>query len=84
MRKALSIAFGAIVGSIHFAATTVPITAFTLISPSPSITGPISLKTCFTAGSRTSRASRSRPSSPRSQGSGSSSWITVPATIEPA
>ena len=84
MRKALSIAFGAIVGSISFEAKTVPITALTLIRPSPSITGTISLKTCLTAGSRMSSASRSRPSSPRSHGSGSSSWITVPTTIEPA
>ena len=84
MRNALSIAFGAIVGSISFEAKKVPITAFTLIRPSPSITGPISLKTCFTAGSRMSNASRSRPSSPRSQGSGSRNWISVPTTIEPA
>ena len=48
------------------------------------MTGTISLNTCFTAGSRMSSASRSRPSSPRSQGSGSRNWITVPTTIEPA
>ncbi len=84
MRNALSIAFGEIVGSISFEAKTVPITAFTLIRPSPSMTGSISLKTRFTAGSRTSSASLSRPSRPRSQGIGRRSWISVATTIEPA
>ena len=84
MRKALSIAFGEMNGSIHFDATIVPTTALTLIRPSPSVTGIISVKTCFTAGSRMSSARRRRPSSPRSHGSGSSSWITVPRRIEPA
>ena len=77
-------AFGEMNGSIHFDATIVPITAFTLISPRPRVTGIISVKTCFTAGSRMSIARRSRPSSPRSHGNGSSNWITVPIRIEPA
>ena len=84
MRNALSIALGASLGSISRDAKNVPITALTLIRPSPSVTGSISTKTRFTAGSRESSARRSRPSSPRSQGSGSSNWITVPTRIEPA
>jgi hypothetical protein len=84
MRNALSIAFGDMNGSIHFDATIVPMTALTLIRPRPSVTGTISMKTCFTAGSRMSIASRRRPSRPRSHGRGRSSWITVPIRIEAA
>ena len=46
------------------------------------MTGTISTKTRLTAGSRQSIRNWSRPSSPRSQGTGSSTWITVPITIE--
>ena len=59
-------------------------TALKLISPSPSVTGSISLSTRETAGSRQSISTRKRPSSPRSQGIGKSTWITVPMTIETA
>ncbi len=54
------------------------------MSPSPIVTGIISTKTRRTAGSRQSITSPSRPSRPRSHGSGSSTWITVPITIETA
>ena len=53
------------------------ITALTLIRPSVSVTGSISVKNRRTAGSRQSSTSCRRPSSPRSHGSGSSSWISV-------
>ena len=84
MRNALSIAFGAIVGSMYVAATNVPITAFRLIRPRLIVTGIISLKTRQTAGSRQSSATRSRPSRPRSHGIGSSTCTTVPITIDTA
>ena len=84
MRNALSIAVGARSGSISREAKSVSTTALTLIRPRPSVTGTISANTRRTAGSRQSRATRSRPSRPRSHGSGSSTWITVPIRIEPA
>jgi hypothetical protein len=62
----------------------VPTTVLKLISPIPSVTGSIRTKTCVTAGSRQSSATRRRPSSPRSHGIGSSTWITVPIRIETA
>ena len=71
-------------GSRKRDAKSVSITALTLISPSPSVTGIISLNVCATAGSRQSITRRSRSSRPRSHGIGSSTWITVPITIEPA
>ena len=60
------------------------ITALTLISPSVSVTGNISTKKRRTAGSRQSSTSCRRPSRPRSHGSGSKSWISVPTTMAPA
>ena len=84
MRNAASIALGARSGSINREAKNVSMTALKLMSPSPIVTGIISTNTRRTAGSRQSMTSRSRPSSPRSHGSGSSTWIIVPTTIEPA
>ena len=84
MRKAASIALGERSGSMYRAAKKVPITAAKLMRPRPSVTGSISTKTRFTAGSRQSIATRSRPSSPVSQGKGRSNCTTVPSTIEPA
>ena len=72
---------------MYRAAKNVSITALTLISPSPRVTGIISLKTWRTAGSRQSMTMRRRSSpcsSPRSHGTGRSTWITVATTIEPA
>ncbi len=66
------------------AAKKVPITAAKLMRPRPSVTGNMSTKMRFTAGSRQSIATRSRPSRPASHGKGRSSWTTVPSTIEPA
>ena len=62
----------------------VSISALTLISPSPSVTGTISLRTRQTAGSCQSISTCRRPSSPRSQGSGISTWMNVATRIEPA
>ena len=83
-RNALSIAAGARFPSIRRDANNVSTTAFTLISPSPSVTGIISLKVCATAGSRQSITIRSRSSLPRSHGIGSRTWMTVPARIAAA
>ena len=48
------------------------------------VTGTIRTKTCRTAGSRQSSTSCSLPSRPRSQGIGSSTWMSVPIRIETA
>ena len=64
-------------GSISRDANSVSTTALKLIRPRPSVTGSMSTNTCFTAGSRQSRTTRSRPSRPRSHGTGSSTWMTV-------
>ena len=69
---------------MRFAAITPSISAFRLIRPRPSATGSISFSVWATAGSRQSITSSSRPPRPRSQGTGSSTWITVPTTIAPA
>jgi hypothetical protein len=84
MRKALSIAVGASSGSIRREAKIESITRLKLIRPRPMVTGTISTKTRRTAGSRQSSTKCRRPSSPRSQGTGSSTWITVPIRIEMA
>ena len=60
------------------------ITAFTLISPSPSVTGTMFTKTALTAGSRQSSTRRSRSSRPRSHGSGRNTWMKVATRIETA
>ena len=65
-------------------AKNVSITALTLISPSPSVTGTISTNTRFTAGSRQSSARRSRPSRPRSHGIGRKTWMNVATRIDAA
>ena len=65
-------------------ANSVPISVETLIRPSVSVTGSMSTRNRRTAGSRQSKASRRRPSSPRSHGTGRSSCTTVAMTIEPA
>ena len=52
-----------------------------LISPSVSVTGSMSTKNRFTAGSRQSMTARSRPSRPRSQGTGSRSWTAAPTSV---
>ena len=65
-------------------ANIVPITVETLISPSVSVTGSIRTRKRRTAGSRQSKATRNRPSRPRSHGSGSRNWTSVATTIEPA
>ncbi len=83
-RKAASIAAGARAGSSRFDANNVSTNALKLIRPRPIVTGSISTNTRFTAGSRQLTAARSRPSRPRSQGSGIRTWITVPTRIEPA
>ena len=62
----------------------VSITALTLISPRPSVTGSISLNTRATAGSRQSSTSWSWPSRPRSQGIGRNTWISVATRIAAA
>ena len=65
-------------------AKSVPISVDTLISPSVSVTGSMRTKNRRTAGSRQSSAIRSRPSSPRSHGTGIRSCTSVASTIEPA
>ena len=66
-------------------AKNVSISALTLIRPSPSVTGSISLKTRLTAGSRQSITTlQAAVPSPRSHGSGSSTWMNVATRIEPA
>ncbi len=80
----MSIAAGASCGSIRRDAKKVSTTALTLISPSPRVTGSISLSVRQTAGSRQSITTCRRPSLPRSHGTGSSTWITVPARIDAA
>ena len=80
----MSIAVGASEPSISRAAKNVSTTALKLIRPSETVTGIISLKTCATAGSRQSITSCRCPSRPRSHGTGSSTWITVPTRIEAA
>ena len=65
-------------------AKNVSITALTLISPSPSVTGTMFTNTRFTAGSRQSSTSRSRSSRPRSHGSGRNTWMNVATRIETA
>ena len=84
MRNALSIAVGASSGSSSREAKSVSTTALKLIRPRPRVTGTISAKTRRTVGSRQSRATWRRPSSRNSQGSGISTWITVPIRIENA
>jgi hypothetical protein len=71
MRNAALIALGAMFGSINCAAKMPSMSAFTLMSPSPRVTGTIKTKTRLTAGSRQSRTNCSRPPSPRSAGIGS-------------
>ena len=61
MRKAALIALGAMSGSISCAAKMPSISAFTLMSPSPSVTGTIRTNTRLTAGSRQSRTNCRRP-----------------------
>ena len=78
------IALGAWNLSISRAAKIVSTNALKLISPSPSVIGTISTNVRRTAGSRQSITTCSRPSRPRSQGSGSSNWITVAIRIENA
>ena len=75
---------GASSGSISRDAKIESTSRLKLISPSPIVTGIIRTKTRLTAGSRQSIRNCSRPSSPRSQGTGSRTWITVPITIEMA
>ncbi len=58
--------------------------ALMLIRPSPIVTGTISANVRFTAGSRTSITMRSRPSRPRSHGSGSRNWTIVATRIATA
>ena len=75
------------VGSMNREAKNVSISALTLISPSPSVTGIISLKTC--AHGRVAPVDDdAQPllavSSPRSHGIGSSTWMNVATRIEPA
>ena len=77
MRNAFSIAAGASSGSTSRDAKSMFTKMLTLISPSVSVTGSISTKKRLTAGSRQSSTARSRPSRPRSQGTGRSSWTTV-------
>ena len=72
------------VGSITRDAKNMSMTAFTLISPSPSVTGTMFTKTRFTAGSRQSITRRSRSSRPRSHGSGRNTWMNVATRIETA
>jgi len=62
----------------------VSISALTLISPRPSVTGIINLNVCATAGSRQSITSRNRSSRPRNHGIGSSTCTSVPARIDAA
>jgi hypothetical protein len=77
-------AVGAREASISRDAKIVSMTALMLISPRPTVTGSSNTKNRRTAGSRQSMTSLSRPSSPRSQGTGRNSWISVPTTIEAA
>ena len=69
---------------MRFAAITPSTSALKLMRPRPSATGSISFSTWRTAGSRQSITSSSRPPRPRSHGTGSSTWITVPTRIEAA
>ena len=55
-----------------------------LISPSPIVTGTISTNVRFTAGSRMSITMCSRPSRPRSHGSGRRNWAIVATRIATA
>jgi hypothetical protein len=69
---------------MYRAAKNVLMTRLKLMRPIPSVTGSMSAKTRFTAGSRRSTTARMRPSFRRSHGTGVSTWMTVPARTPPA
>jgi hypothetical protein len=70
--------------STNRAAKNMLITRLKLMSPTPSVTGSISMRMRFTAGSRRSSTARIRPSRPRSHQTGVIAWMIVPARMPPA
>ena len=85
MRNAASIALGASVGSMKRAAKNVPITALKLISPRPSVTGSHQHEDpAHRRVAPVDREAQAAVAARAATGTGSSTWITVPTTIEPA
>ena len=79
MRKALSIAAGA--SSDTSVPNTELISRLRLINPRAIVTGSISFRTRRTRSSRQSILKLTLPPRPRSHGSGSRNWTTVPTRI---